>query len=430
MGELSILPAEVIGRVFRFLPAIEIPNVATTNHEFPDIFLLYALPDTTIRQKALVSNGGRLLRRAGCFYRPKFLDIYQVKDISLIIKSGLMPIHFILAYLAKRGLLDVIKTYWSRLAYSRRGSISWVTIERIWTWGIHFAAANGHLNTLKWLWGQWCRFTSLFKDNKKMLCLVVNKAIPVYLLRDDISKKVRTGNAEINMLMTILRNNVLRVSKEHPSVVEWLLSISSIDYSLDEIFKYMSSRYYKLPRTKASITSAKLILDAMKNKGYNWVDLLSISIHRAVFSRIPDVDMFKFLLNQRGGDNNTNDVISQGAMDKIVSMDLVDILAIILKDAQFDLNVYGDLYRRIVIRKSYRVLDLILSDGRLDPVLYLFGIAPNGKVRPLFPLRKLIQRKEYDVLKRLYQDARIKTYMTEEFIEHHGLWFEVFVGGV
>ncbi len=427
-GELSIFPAEVIGRVFRFLPVIETPNVATASYEFPDIFLLYALPDTTIRHKAVVSNTGRVLRRAGCFYRPKFLDIYQVKDIPLIIKSGLMPIHFVLGYLAKRGLLDVIKTHWSRLAYSRRGGISWVTIERVWTRGIHFAAANGHLDVLKWLYDRWYRFTFIFKDNRKILCLLVHKAIPFYLLPTDIREKVRVGNLEISVAMRILHNNVLHASKEHPAVVEWLLSIVRIDYSLDEIFKSISSRYYKSPRTKASIESVKLVLDAMKNKGYNWVEPMINSIRQAVFSRIPDVDMFKFLLSQRSN-RNINDVISFGVMDKIVRIDMVDILTIILEDLQFDLNIYGDLYRTIVIRKSYRVLDLILSDGRLDPVLYLFGVAPNGKVRPLYPLRTLIQRKEYDALKRLYQDARVKIHMTEEFIEQYGLTCLLETGG-
>lgn len=152
-------PNEVLGRVLHFLPRKQIPKIATSDNDLPDIFLLYAPYDGVFRPKW---PNGEIIDKcqleeptlSKCIYNPSIFNIYQPKDIQTIINSGLIPSKYILQTLANRGELGMIQSYWNIFMHTETDDLICKSIGQIWNQGICIAITRDKLITFIWMWEQ------------------------------------------------------------------------------------------------------------------------------------------------------------------------------------------------------------------------------------------------------------------------------------
>ena len=406
MSKLSIYPSEVLGKVFRFVPTKEIPIISTSNNEFPDIFLTYAPFDNIIKCGRCGPNHNNLSSDKNIYHYPGAMTKYQARDIPYIIKSNTIPNYLILYYLAECGLLDLIKLYWNIWSVNQYDDKS--TVNR--KFGTLFSAIflsgqKGYLDTLIWLWDQWY---PKIKDD-------------VEILKYLVGKQTQNGiqNKEISELLTILLHKLIISSKKYPKIVGWFLNLDNIEYNFEIIFMNMAFRTHLHPREDSVIGSSDLILNSMNKE--NILSLLNRAINRAINSKIPDIDMLKYLLIS-GGNYTTNQLITVSAMRKIIQKDCVEIMSLLLKDPEFDPSLYFNIFSWIARKNAEKILDLILSDGRGDPINSLF-VFRNNTISLARPFRITLNLGHHHLVKRYYRDSRIKNCLCLNLILNHGMGY-------
>ena len=215
---ISPYPDEVLGRVLRFLPKKQIYNIATADNNLPDIFLLFAPYDGVF--KPILSNGKIM---DYCLTKPGVFNIYQIRDIHIIIKSGLVLPKYILQNLIYRREFGMINSYWHIFIHTETDDLICQSIVRMWNFGVCIAVKQKCINTFICIYEQFLKLISNLNLEKKAWRMIFFKIMgyipPIKYRSIAITNKV---------FIRLICIKLIHRAKYSPRIRKWLMSQNNI----------------------------------------------------------------------------------------------------------------------------------------------------------------------------------------------------------